>query len=1085
MKKILATALSLLLVFAFIVPEAGVATAQPAYGAAGGAITGDGIYVEVDEGMSMAVYRIEKDGAKTLMTQKPAPIVPTAFAAAIQTAWAGKLPWSVGTGTGNDNFNNGSAKLLSDSSGYVTTGARSTGAVTGNEVAVDDFIAASATNETGVATYFGPGDRLTVTGKSETLNLTRILVIETSYRNPGVVSITSKYRYDGAGSLAIARFVENNYKIYDPLPPEDYLVYNREAGLWTQQGAALVHGRDYTMPVFNTMGLRNTTAINGPRCAANDLLSRNNWFWGENGGLPFNDFYGTNVGILIGSAMPHQIRGMELPTRGSGIADQHDTAYTWVGWPGQTLETGVLTAVGTSIVGVHTGDFYQANRQFSRAMAYIPSLVETGIGMESSVPADWLALPDTALLPDDAWMNTWESWGGNEGFEPARAMDWADDGTFASMGIKYLILDAGWYPRGTIARGGATMEMCQRGGEGLYIVQPYKWKNVADRLGMPCETEADAMKVVKAYNQYLNAKGFKVCAWVMPSSVFLFPTGDDGGWSADMNVTFAQAGATRDPSNSRNLNIKTAFTEKWPDFLITANAAEYDPVTGQLKEGSPAPYYVRQCGYYPQSGTGDLCLGNPKVMTEYVDYFCTLMFDTYGFDGLKIDTQWGTQACYALGHGHDGHPEAGIENYALFWKKIYEGAKAIKGTDDIWIKHCCCGTQMNFFNNNGTNRPIAGDAGSVAKRRYSNRMWKGLYGDNAPAVSDSASATNMKNLMGAGLVLETMMWGTLPAQSQRDFYTMSVAEGLSSGNYMDLYKFGFDYPEAYAFDKPERNTKYYSFMATRNAVSSYTAGSNNNPSNTLTYSGPVELRGLEPGIFYQVTEYVDNTLDDVLQANADGIITLDVAFTECILLKTVPIKAVYANLYADAESDIDGDVCYTLSISKAEDVLLVELEFEVDGNMLAGKGIDTGYGFLPMDNIFWSYAGGGMWKGTVTLSLPSGSTTGLTSEAPVDIATFAFAPRAVGDAVMKLTGFRAVGLEDTTVYLESVILNGEAVTNVDQRVFSKYDLNRDNKVDALDLGIMLLYCGFATGTPGWDTLVKVNDSRGKAVTASM
>jgi Ca2+-binding EF-hand superfamily protein len=72
-----------------------------------------------------------------------------------------------------------------------------------------------------------------------------------------------------------------------------------------------------------------------------------------------------------------------------------------------------------------------------------------------------------------------------------------------------------------------------------------------------------------------------------------------------------------------------------------------------------------------------------------------------------------------------------------------------------------------------------------------------------------------------------------------------------------------------------------------------------------------------------------------------------------------------------------------------------------------------------------------------------------------------------------------------TVYLDSVISGGEAVTNIDQRVFSKYDLNRDNKVDALDLGIMLLYCGFDIDSADWDTLVKVNDSKGKPVTASM
>ncbi|MCL1982232.1 MAG: dockerin type I domain-containing protein, partial [Clostridiales bacterium] len=1143
-------------VFAYVVPasfgDAAAAPAAVAFGEAGGAIAGDGVYVEVDDSMSMTVYRIEKDGTKVPMTQKPAPITPTALTAAAQAAWNGKLPWSVGTGTADigtlgtgsttrpeelyNELYTRSALLLSDKSGYVTTGTRSDGSNVGNEAAIDDFAVTDVKNETNVTTYFGPGDRLTVTGKSAAANLVRILVVETSYSNTGVVSVTSKYRYDGAGKLNIARFVENNYKIYDPLPADEYVVNKREAGLWTQQGSVTVQSRDYVMPVFNTMGTRATSPINSTRAHVNDMVSRNNWFWGENGGLPFNDFYGENVGILIGSAMPHMVRGLELPTRGSGITDKHDTAYTWVGWPGQELESGVLTDVGTSIVGVHTGDYFQANRQFASAMAFIPDLVING----EKMPSDWLALPDPNELPSDAWMNTWESWGGNEAFDPVQTMDYADDGSFAAMGIKYLILDAGWYPRGTISRGGANLEQAQRGGEGGYIAQPDKWKTVGDKLGLPCETEADAIKVCKAFNEYLQERGFKVAAWVMPSSVYLYPGSiasstywsDDGESTRFPNYPLAAVGAEIDPLNAHNLYIETEYTKAHPDYFITANAAEYDPATGQLKPGSPRPWYVRQCGYTPQMGTADLCLGNPRVMDEYVDYFCNLMFEQYSFDGLKIDTQWGTQACYALGHGHDGNPNAPVENYAKYWKKIYDRAKEIKG-NDIWFKHCCCGTMMNFFNNNGTNRPITGDPGSGLKVRYSIRMWKGLYGDNAPAVSDHVEnigaigsytgdvdtrVRRSKMAMGVGYVLETKMWpaggeyknptqanpnatsvygtGNVPTADMVKMFPLAVEEGISSGYYLDLYKYGFDYPEAYAYDKPEKNTKYYAFYATNYNVSAYNTGANNQGAGaggsqsstaemSLTYSGPVELRGLEPGMLYTVKEYVDNTYEDVLQADAFGTITLDIDFTECVLLKTVPVKAVYANLSADAESDIDKDVCYTLSISKAEDVLLVELEFEVDGNMLAGKGIKTDCGFLPMSDIFWSYAGDSIWKGTVTLSLPSGSTTGLTSVAPVDIATFVFAPRAAGDAAMTLTGFRAVGLEDTTVYLESVILNSEAVTNVDQRVFSKYDLNRDNKVDALDLGIMLLYCGFATGTPGWDTLVKVNDSRGKGVTASM
>ncbi|MCL1808144.1 MAG: S8 family serine peptidase [Clostridiales bacterium] len=51
--------------------------------------------------------------------------------------------------------------------------------------------------------------------------------------------------------------------------------------------------------------------------------------------------------------------------------------------------------------------------------------------------------------------------------------------------------------------------------------------------------------------------------------------------------------------------------------------------------------------------------------------------------------------------------------------------------------------------------------------------------------------------------------------------------------------------------------------------------------------------------------------------------------------------------------------------------------------------------------------------------------------------------------------------------------------------YSKYDLNKDNKVGALDLGIMLLYCGFDKDAPDWGDVIKVNDSRGAGVCAGM
>ncbi|MCL1981878.1 MAG: dockerin type I domain-containing protein, partial [Clostridiales bacterium] len=197
-------------------------------------------------------------------------------------------------------------------------------------------------------------------------------------------------------------------------------------------------------------------------------------------------------------------------------------------------------------------------------------------------------------------------------------------------------------------------------------------------------------------------------------------------------------------------------------------------------------------------------------------------------------------------------------------------------------------------------------------------------------------------------------------------------------------------------------------------------------------------------------------------------------------------SSVLVYLSADAESDIDKNAEFTLSISHATNLLTLEAEIVADGSMLAGVGVEPLNGFKAMSDIFWRYLGGDLWAGTVTLAYKAGDSEGFTAYDPADIARFIFAPRAIGDTELKLATVKAAGLVgDTTQYLATLIEEGVAATNIDQRTFSKYDLNRDNKVDALDLGIMLLYCGFAETAPGWNSLVKVNDSRGKGVTASM
>ncbi|MCL1810133.1 MAG: dockerin type I domain-containing protein [Clostridiales bacterium] len=184
---------------------------------------------------------------------------------------------------------------------------------------------------------------------------------------------------------------------------------------------------------------------------------------------------------------------------------------------------------------------------------------------------------------------------------------------------------------------------------------------------------------------------------------------------------------------------------------------------------------------------------------------------------------------------------------------------------------------------------------------------------------------------------------------------------------------------------------------------------------------------------------------------------------------------------------INQDVEFTIAARNASDVLTVNATFEIDGGLLAFKGIEGLNGFDTVGGISWRSMGGEVWRGTVTMGYPDSGTetgTGFNSTPYADIAKLTFAPRAAADVSVTLYRIeRVTGKVDLNVVdVEAFIESGVATTTI-ELLYSKYDLNRDGTVDALDLAMVLLYCGWDSDSPDWDTEIKVYDSHGKGVTA--
>jgi hypothetical protein len=383
---------------------------------------------------------------------------------------------------------------------------------------------------------------------------------------------------------------------------------------------------------------------------------------------------------------------------------------------------------------------------------------------------------------------------------------------------------------------------------------------------------------------------------------------------------------------------------------------------------------------------------------------------------------------------------------------------------------------MSFFTQNGTNRPIAGDAGSVAKRRYSIRMWKGLYGDNAPAVSDSTSGRGARSLLGAGYVLEWMIWNTTDPVTQR-YFNLCVNEGLSSGLYMDEYKYGFDYPEVYAYNKPETGTKYYSFNCTRNAISSYVNGTNNSVSNeaTLTYSGTIELRGLEPLKEYNITDYVDGKFSETCASDADGLITLNVSFTDALLLKA-ELRKVGASIRSN-ESDVvvNNPASYTVSLEDAKGTASFELSFTFNDDYLDRYSIVVtplnGFAQGAYPPPVFKYLGQGNWEVTAKYMYILADKF-VDVYGPLDVLKISGTAVGTGPATVKITDFSAWGDIYTSLgEMLSSIDKAEATTTIGSKPpkYSKYDLNKDGVIDETDLLYLVYFYQWTDRDPGWNT----------------
>jgi len=90
---------------------------------------------------------------------------------------------------------------------------------------------------------------------------------------------------------------------------------------------------------------------------------------------------------------------------------------------------------------------------------------------------------------------------------------------------------------------------------------------------------------------------------------------------------------------------------------------------------------------------------------------------------------------------------------------------------------------------------------------------------------------------------------------------------LSKGNFLDLYTYGYDFPEGYAIEKD--GAMYYAFFT---------------PEQNSEWKGEIELRGLKPGT-YHVTDYADGKALGTVEAGIGKSPKLAATFKDHLLLE--------------------------------------------------------------------------------------------------------------------------------------------------------------------------------------------------------
>src|SRR5437016_5276918 len=295
----------------------------------------------------------------------------------------------------------------------------------------------------------------------------------------------------------------------------------------------------------------------------------------------------------------------------------------------------------------------------------------------------------------------------------------------------------------------------------------------------------------------------------------------------------------------------------------------------------------------------------PEVQAYYKSLTEKFIRD-WDFDGSKLDNIYTVPACYNPAHHHKS-PQDSVNAMGEVYKTIFQTTRAIK--PESVTQACPCGTPPSLAWLPFIDQAVTADPVGAVQVRRRIKMYKALLGPQAAVYGDHVELSEMTRVgangwsehgsdfastLGTGGVLGTkFVWPDpgpkftpVALTSEKDAHWkkwigLYNEKMLSRGNFLDLYVYGYDSPEAYVIEKDGK--MHYAFYAPEKPMKVLKQKSPEG-----IWKGELELRGLAAGKNYRIMDYVNKT--------AYGVVTgptakLKAEFSENLLLEATPAPA--------------------------------------------------------------------------------------------------------------------------------------------------------------------------------------------------